>query len=512
MREKRQKRRPTAVGANIFAGGFTLGVSQHFEVLAHLEHDDYGVEVARANFPGLRVFTSLDAWPETANKRIDFVYANPPCAIWSLAGNRLDRGDWTKDPRLQRVRDIFGLVERYRPRVWAWESVCPAYEKGRPFVDELIARAAALGYAASCVLIDAQYLRAPQTRKRFFLVLHRVAIDWAAARPDYALPPVTVGDALKGVKPNQFQSRIADTPIGKQMRKLIAGTPPGGRLAGTFDQVIKNPVRGPNGKTSGKPSFLAYRIDPTKVAGVVFGDKTFHHLEARHLALNELGAIHGFPPTWDWVGEHHRLDVQRGVLPPVGEWLARAVAAAIAADRKIRAPITTLVDLRRPPGLIQAGLDLGIGKTESARRTRSVEAHAATAPRAGQKGLPPPSAEGEARELPAKQARARRDVERFNREAPRDAPAKVRRTAAAVVDYAAVSIPAALGKVAPSASTSGEVIREALRSGKFTDEAIAAAIRQRFTGRKTTVADVAWNRNQLRKTGVTVPDRIREGG
>ena len=52
-----KKRALYAVGANIFAGGFTLGVARYFTVLAHLEHADrYGATVAQSNFKGLAVY------------------------------------------------------------------------------------------------------------------------------------------------------------------------------------------------------------------------------------------------------------------------------------------------------------------------------------------------------------------------------------------------------------------------------------------------------------------------
>lgn len=496
-----------AVGANIFAGGFTVGVSKHFNILAHLEHDDYGVEVTKANFDH-PVFIGTGSWPEEASKGkpINFLYSNPPCAIWSLAGNKQGRIDWRLDPRLQRVRDIFGLVKRYRPEVWCWESVCQAFEKGREFVEEIAAEAAKLGYSASYVLIDAMYLGAPMTRKRFFLVLHRVPIDWAKHMPDFTKPPLLPRDALKGVKPDGSDSyKFVKTAIGKQMDRVLRATPPGGRLGRTFEDLcakgkIKH-VKTDRGTTLGKPSFLAYRINPDKVCGVLFGDKTFHHTEPRHLALNELGVLHGFPKDYDWVSNRHRLDIQRGVLPPVGEWLAGAVADAIRAASRKRAPVAkptrTLVDFRTVPGAIRpvdalprdVDLNWRPGKarddTERPRKRASADT---PLPRTGDR-RPPEAA-------PSKPLKNQGVTSKPPKATPKVAKSPIR-----IKD---LGDPKALLRALAAGTrpaSSGALIRARILEGKLDDETMAAEVRKLWPGRVTSKSDVAWNRGQLRKSG-----------
>jgi site-specific DNA-cytosine methylase len=486
-------KKPSALGANIFAGGFTLGVSKYFNVIGHLEHDDYGVEVAKANFPRLPVFTGTDTWPKELppGSSLDFLYSNPPCAVWSLAGNRIGR-NWTKDPRLQRVRDVFELVERYRPKVWCWESVCQAFERGRPFVEELAAAAVKLGYAVTYLLVDAQYLNAPQTRKRFFLVLHRVVIDWDKARPTFQ-PGPTVGDALRGVKPQKhLMSRFANTDIGKQMVELIDQTPPGGRVSATYERLITDQRRSESGKLVGKPSFLAYRIDPAKKAGVVFGDKTFHHREPRHLAVNELGALHGFPPDWNWVNEKHRLTVQRGVLPPVAEWLARNVAKAVKMNVPARAGDRTLVDYRTPPGAIQGGLSALPAGVDLNWRPGRGEPGPKPAPEAGQgarkRALAPPKPAGPG-------ARTRTGgVESLG--GRKNNPTKI------------VGNTPRPSRSRSGGLTSGEFIRARLLERRYADEEIVALVLKNFEGRKTTAADVAWNRRKIAIDGRPKLERI----
>src|SRR5687768_13498272 len=121
------KDRLKAVGCTIYAGGFTVGVKRHFDVLCHLEGDKYGVATARANFPTMPIHVGKENWPLEQLRRAkpDFVFGNPPCAPWSVAGKKGDH--WKTDPRLETTRGHFGLVEVLRPKVWAWESVLGAF-------------------------------------------------------------------------------------------------------------------------------------------------------------------------------------------------------------------------------------------------------------------------------------------------------------------------------------------------------------------------------------------------
>lgn len=72
-------RRPTALGSAIFAGGFTLGVRESFDVLAHLEETNYGVATVRHNMPELPVHVGRERWPLDEFRDVDMIYGNPPC-------------------------------------------------------------------------------------------------------------------------------------------------------------------------------------------------------------------------------------------------------------------------------------------------------------------------------------------------------------------------------------------------------------------------------------------------
>src|SRR5713226_4135576 len=129
--------RPIAVGAFCFAGGFTLGVQQHFDVIAHLEERfqesgskrrrAYAVETQRLNFPHVPTYPGNDWWPlaDLSRQRVDFIYGNPPCALFSSMGHKQGKGAerWRDDPRVKCIERHFSLVTRLRPKAWALESV-----------------------------------------------------------------------------------------------------------------------------------------------------------------------------------------------------------------------------------------------------------------------------------------------------------------------------------------------------------------------------------------------------
>ena len=59
-----------ALGTYIFAGGFTLGVSKHFDVEAHFESKP-GLykKTFKANFPDIPVYEGEDDWPAFTRRR-----------------------------------------------------------------------------------------------------------------------------------------------------------------------------------------------------------------------------------------------------------------------------------------------------------------------------------------------------------------------------------------------------------------------------------------------------------
>ena len=351
-------RKLAAVGAYIYAGGFTVGVKQAgFDVLAHLEGaDGYGTKVVERNFPNLPIYRGESEWEDFLDKLdrpIDMVYGNPPCAAWSNANPKSHKpGSWEKDARVICTEQHFTLLLRLQPKIWIWESVTQVLKKGKPFVDSLTRKALDAGYSVSYILHDAQYLGVPQTRKRWFMVCHnrefRPAVsDWAVTTAGKALNGVAAGNRLACTR-----KHIAK--LGPMLRKLT----PGKRLSKFWEDTIA-PDRTKwsyksNGAVIGRPAFGHTRLRSDLPATATVGYAMVHPVEHRFLSLREVQILAGFPEDYDFNVTNSRwcapelVLIARGVCPPVGKWIARAARKAIKEDKKVKTPVVTLYDYRKP--------------------------------------------------------------------------------------------------------------------------------------------------------------------
>ena len=335
----------TAVGSYIFCGGFTIGVERHFKVLAHLENGPYGVKTFQLNRPKIPVYLDPKTWP-TKNLRgkVDFVYANPPCALFSAAGASVQKGkdNWRTDPRRSCWDDCFGLLEKVEPSALAIESVPLAFKRGREMMDAFAERAHKLGYGITHLLEDARWFGLPQTRKRYMFIAHRYGlpmerINWR--------PAPTVGEVLGQVTTVGYY-----TPVRQDHLKLIRKLRPGEPLRAAWERA--NPpatwARGPRG-VKGRPRFCHHRIPADGVMGAYIGDFFIHPTEPRNLSIEEVKAVCGFPEDWKFSHESGAFsEIARGVLPPVADWVARSVAASLQGRKRAAALEAVVVDMRKP--------------------------------------------------------------------------------------------------------------------------------------------------------------------
>lgn len=339
-----------AVGAHIYAGGFSVGVRQHFNVLAHLEHNGYGADVVKLNWPDMPIYAGgVDSWPTSYTRpRPRFMFANPPCAIWSTASHGR-AGHWSDDPRMQAHKEIFRYgMDVVAPDVFAIESVPPSFVKGRSYIDHLMLEAEKSGYSSTVVMHNAKWLGVPQNRSRIFYVFHKVAIPWD--HPEYTTP-ITVRQAIKGLK---LSKTGYSTEMPPRYAHWVSKAEPGEGLQHVFDRENPNPVRGDRGQIIGRPAFLDHRSPWDKPAGVVIGGKPIHPVETRWLAQEEVGALCGFPKDFKWPVGGSFNDItgymSRGIMPPVGAWLAGNVAAALDKNKRLNATTAQVLDVRTPPG------------------------------------------------------------------------------------------------------------------------------------------------------------------
>ncbi len=355
---------PIALGSYIFAGGFTVGVSQHFDVIAHLEESDYGVKTTKANFPSLPVHIGVSKWPidelranhGSEGRSLDLIFGNPPCAAWSVAGYTKSRGTdkWRTDPRVQCTVKHFGLLTSLKPKFWVWESVTQAFTKGREFVDELTKQAIELGYSVSFILHDCKWLGLPQTRKRFFMVCHNQ--QFAPITPAFVDPPLPQ-EVLEIARRGRPMIPVKSMSSPEVLARISSGE----RLVNYWKRAVADPdpdkwTKNAQGGIIGRPSYGHCRLPSDGPGGAVVGYGIIHPTEHRWLSTEEMQVLCGFPPEYKFTpgGTSARAsEIARGVCPPVGEWLARSIVESLPLGRDDpfdppHIPKVTLYDFRTP--------------------------------------------------------------------------------------------------------------------------------------------------------------------
>jgi hypothetical protein len=96
--------RPRALGIYIYGGGFYFGVRDHWNVVAHLEDGPIiNTKVFSHNVPEVPLRFAPDWDLPSLKNKVDVVYANPPCAIWSPIGRSMFHGakSYLTDPRIE---------------------------------------------------------------------------------------------------------------------------------------------------------------------------------------------------------------------------------------------------------------------------------------------------------------------------------------------------------------------------------------------------------------------------
>ena len=100
-----------------------------------------------------------------ARGELDAVIGGPPCQGFSTYGQRRE-----DDARNQLYVPYFGFVEEFRPKAFLIENVVGLLSMSKGAVlEDMVARAEALGYAADVVTLDACEFGVPQHRRRIFV-------------------------------------------------------------------------------------------------------------------------------------------------------------------------------------------------------------------------------------------------------------------------------------------------------------------------------------------------------
>lgn len=350
----------TALGVHIYAGGFTIGVSKHFEPLGHLEEADigYGSPSAKLNFPWLPMIGGVPNWAPWIDDMVErrgrpnLVYCNPPCAAFSVAGATMRGGGqaWRTDARLSCWHNCFDVFKQLQPEFYVVESVTRAFTAAREFIDGFVEQAAEMGYSTTHLLVDARWLGVAQIRKRYFMIMHKNRLQ--VSSPNWA-DPITAAEALAEVPDPGFVSEIKDPVQRKMMLTLPQGTP----MRPLWEKNMRETV-GPedtwprnSSGVAGRPRLFLHRVKADKPIGTITGDYFIHPTEDRMLGMTELAHLNGFPQDYRFEGHPRAWPslIARGVSPKVAEYLARNIAHSIRTPIPQREVGVNVIDFREPP-------------------------------------------------------------------------------------------------------------------------------------------------------------------
>ena len=264
------------------------------------------------------------------------------CAAWSSAGGTAVQGkDWRIDPRVKCTRRLFHLLEELSPTVWAWESVVPAFTRGRELVDELTCRAIDLGYSVTYLFHNSMHLGVPQQRRRFFMVCSKVKFD-VLEEFEELIP----ADALLASMNDPGEPLERDL---KRFMPLLPYVKPGETMIKAWERVTPKPwPLNERGQVLGRPNITLGRCPIGRPSQVIMSE-LIHPTENRGLSMKELAALCGYPPDYEFVGSSPAQQLGRGVCPPVGEWLARNVRRCIERGDIDETPCVKSIDCRDPP-------------------------------------------------------------------------------------------------------------------------------------------------------------------
>lgn len=219
-----------AVAVHTYMGGMQLGVEKTCEVITSLESWEDAMEareLAALDYDHVPRYDDLKTWKGSA----DFVFANPPCARFSVSASRLygavkkaDIGEFCE------LQDVCGVTQQTGAKMMWWETGPMLWTKGRDMVysiHDYMAR-----WWGSCttlvVKVDARSFGIPQKRTRTHAIhcagdfapivnprddmwpISKTAFQWMAHelknRWGYDFDPDDSEKKLLPVKPSEYGS------------------------------------------------------------------------------------------------------------------------------------------------------------------------------------------------------------------------------------------------------------------------------------------------------------------
>jgi len=344
-----------AVGTYIYAGGFSLGVKEHANVLAHMEDPKpYGEEVIGLNRAGvwgkmpvhpLPLDGSL--WPEYDN--LDLVFGNPPCALFSNNNQKsFIKDSWKEDPRLDCWHNIMKYISKTEPKVFAWETVPQAYTKAPELIKQVHEWATSIGYGVTLFFHNAAFFGSCQNRRRLLIMGSKHQIQF---EPFFSVPMIFISDKLDGDFDTSFilhESNKTDAiKYCSQGERLVKAWE---RMKGIkTNEDLKQLPKNKNGTIKDRPSFNVFRPSWHDLAPTLCGKPLIHPIEDRFLYFSEFQAVADYPPYYLFPQATRSIDYMcRGVSSHVGQWLGKTTKNTIKKNVKNKHNNMVIIDsLRR---------------------------------------------------------------------------------------------------------------------------------------------------------------------
>lgn len=324
--------RPCALGCHIYSGAFTLGVSRVFNIVGQWEEGPWGAATFDLNFPKVPHYLTRDSWPVAQHvSKVNFLFVNPPCAIWSAAGSHLG----TADPRIAFQATCIDLAKAIQPDVFVLESVPRAWSPtgGRDFYTRAAGELGALGYQVTIYLTNGLLAGGAQWRERFHFIAHRGELEIPEPTATIADAPTVrdlIGDlehlaVFKGEGEPKLPNHTVRRP-GEPYLNVLRNLKQGENWELGLERALAQslPAR--------KHRFLAHRLRYDAPAPTIADiNSLFHPAQDRPLTLREGARLCGYPDSFVFAltGKASELhdakstDATQAVMPPMGEHLAR---------------------------------------------------------------------------------------------------------------------------------------------------------------------------------------------
>lgn len=275
-----------------------------------VEWDDNAAETYRMNFPETPLYHGdiLKLSVEEALSRtglkpggLDVLDGSPPCQGFSTAGKRS-----FNDSRNQLFLEYVRLLQGLNPKVFVMENVSGLVKgKMKLIFAEIMRSLKGSGYVVTARLMDAKYFNVPQSRKRMIFIGVREDLGVSPSHPRPSARPLTVGEALRGVRPGPGTPELSE-----RYRKIWHKVPVGGSMADTlckrshFNDVVK--------LDPGKPSKTLLKMCTGR------GFATFcHWAEPRPISIEEAKKLATFPDWFKFTGKYEEQWARIGnCVPP----------------------------------------------------------------------------------------------------------------------------------------------------------------------------------------------------